>query len=340
MYGVGGNCISPTTTQPSVGGGETSSTNVNPNNGFCPEGYFLFEDKCINNSLKPFADLLNSSTFRDWFLPEQPQLVYRIITPTEAFVGDNIQIINIFKNEGDIASELHCVNFFDTNRNGIIDIEEPQASFNKQAEPFVENSINTILQIPLNISPNTYLIGGRCDLQNSSIENTASANTIIIKLREKEGFNLNIPQNFSNLFKIIAFSLLVYLLHFIQFFIDDKLLQNIKRFFALTFILIVNLLISLPFFYFILRDSKLTIIYLILSSVTFVIHFLLDTDEILRFSKVVNLVISSFIFTVFLTIILLKWMIKYIGKDDKNCYFELITGDIFGFPIEDCEKVI
>ena len=305
LYGVGGNCISPTTTQPSVGGGETSSTNVNPNNGFCPEGYFLFEDKCINNSLKPFADLLNSSTFRDWFLPEQPQLVYRIITPIEAFVGDNIQFINVFKNEGDISSELHCINFFDTNRNGIIDIEEPQASFNKQVEPFIENSINTIIQIPLNISPNTYLIGGKCDLQNSSIENTASANTIIIKARVKEGFSLKIPQNFSNLFKIIAFSLLVYLFHFIQFFIDDKLLQNIKRFFALTFILIVNLVVSLPFFYFILKDSKLTIIYLILSSVTFVIHFLLDTDEILRFSKVVNFIISSFIFTVFLAIILL-----------------------------------
>ena len=29
----------------------------------------------------------------------------------------------------------------------------------------------------------------------------------------------------------------------------------------------------------------------------------------------------------------------YIGKDEINCYFELVTGDIFGFPIKDCKRV-
>lgn len=31
---------------------------------------------------------------------------------------------------------------------------------------------------------------------------------------------------------------------------------------------------------------------------------------------------------------------QYIGKDETYCYFEICTGDIFGFPVEDCQPEI
>jgi len=91
-------------------------------------------------------------------------LEYRLITPIETIAGKTIQITNLFRNEGKTGIEVHCVNYFDINKNGILDEDEPSESFNKKAEVNIENSVNTLITIPRNIEKGIYTIKGICDL--------------------------------------------------------------------------------------------------------------------------------------------------------------------------------
>ena len=168
-------------------GGSSSSTQPSLGGVICSDTQTMIEGNCIENSIIELFSNFSIDVYNKWFGIQPAVLKYVLEVPSEGKTGTNITVRNILLNEGDVAAEIHCINFLDANRNGNFDALELDQSFNKEVEPGQESIVETTVNIPFELEEGHYLIGGICELPAITAN---AANKIFIQkgaFSKKEG---------------------------------------------------------------------------------------------------------------------------------------------------------